>query len=75
MSDYYPPNTHVFVVMPGDPHTGEVGTVTETRNDAGDMVHKVQFCEGRDDYPHHVGYYLADELRDARLYRRRERRG
>lgn len=65
MSHYYPPHTRVRVVMTGDPHTGEVGTVTETRNNAGDMVHKVQFCEGRDDYPHHVGYYIAEELRRA----------
>lgn len=67
MTGYYPPDTRVLVVGPGgDPHLGEVGTVTETFNDGGDMVHRVAFCEERDTYPHHTGYYEAWELRDIR---------
>jgi hypothetical protein len=46
MSDYYPPNTRVLVVLPHDEYTGHVGTVTATYNDGGDMVHRVRFCTG-----------------------------
>jgi hypothetical protein len=55
MSDYYPPNTHVLVVMSGDPFTGQVGKVVSTRNDGGDMVHKVEFSAELNGYPHPDG--------------------
>ena len=66
MSDYYPPNTRVLVVLPGDPFTGQVGTVTATHNDGGDMVHRVEFSAELNGYPSPDGYYLAHELRYAR---------
>lgn len=56
MSDYYPPRTRVRVIVAGDPFTGRLGVVDETRNDAGDMVHRVAFRDGgRADY-------YADEI-------------
>jgi hypothetical protein len=67
MSDYYPPNTRVLVVVPGDEYTGEVGTVTATFNDGGEMVHRVRFCIGHHGELCHSAYYEAHELRDARL--------
>jgi hypothetical protein len=53
---YYPPLTVVRVVVPGDLYTGQTGTVTATRNDAGDMVHRVVFAGGSADF-------LGNELR------------
>jgi hypothetical protein len=60
MTDYYPPNTRVRVVVPADPFTGWSGVVTETFNEAGEMVHKVAFGDGNS------AYYEAEELRRAR---------
>jgi hypothetical protein len=70
MSDYYPPNTLVLVVVSGDEYTGEVGTVTETFNDGGDLVHRVRFCTGHHGVLCHSAYYEANELRRAPRQRR-----
>jgi hypothetical protein len=67
MSDYYPPNTRVLVVLPRDEYTSYVGTVTATYNDGGDMVHRVRFCTGHHGALCHSAYYEAHELRDARV--------
>ncbi|MCV7259196.1 hypothetical protein [Mycobacterium shimoidei] len=56
---YYAPPTRVFVLLPGDPHTGQRGVVVSTRNDAGDMWHRVQFADGA------TADYLAEELAAA----------
>lgn len=63
----YPP-LRVRVVVAGDPHTGQVGGVQRIiLNDDHGLVYVVRFCGDRDNYPHHVGYYLRDELTvDAR---------
>ena len=55
--DYYRPGTSVRVVLRDDPFTGRFGTVASTRNDAGDMVHRVEFGGGE------WATYLAPELR------------
>lgn len=65
MTDYYPPNTRVLVVVPLDEYTGEVGTVIATYNDGGDMVHRVRFCTCHHGTLCHSAYYEADELRPA----------
>lgn len=58
--DYYPPKSNVRVMVPCDPFTGRTGVVTETFNDAGDMIHKVAFGDGN------CAYYEAHELIDTR---------
>jgi hypothetical protein len=65
MTDYYPPNSRVLVVLPGDEYTGQIGTVTETFNDGGDLVHRVRFCTGHHGVLCHCAYYEANELRRA----------
>jgi hypothetical protein len=65
MSDYYPPNTRVLVVAPGDPYTGQVGTVVGTWNDAGDLIHTVRFCTDHYGSGCHTAHYPADELRSS----------
>jgi hypothetical protein len=65
-ADYYPPNSRVCIVVPADPFTGWVGTVDRTYNDAGDMVHRVQFGDGN------CAYYMAEELRHTRANRERK---
>lgn len=59
MTDYYPPDSQVRVVVPADPFTGWSGVVTETFNDGGDMIHKVAFGDGN------CAYYEAHELARA----------
>ena len=56
---YFRNGTPVLIRVPADPFTGWVGTVTETFNDAGDVVHKVAFGDGN------TAYYLFDDLRFA----------
>nr|WP_313774281.1 hypothetical protein [Mycobacterium sp.] len=56
---YYPPRTRVVVLVPGDPYTGERGSVESTRNVAGDMEHRVRFADGA------TAVYYADELLGA----------
>lgn len=53
---YYPPHSRVVVVLPGDPRTGQRGTVDSTRNVGGDMEHRVRFADGGN------AAYFADEL-------------
>jgi hypothetical protein len=65
-ADYYPPNSYVCVVVPADPFTGWSGVVTETFNDAGEMVHKVAFGDGN------TAYYEASELLSTRANRNSE---
>jgi hypothetical protein len=59
MTDYYPPNSYVRVVVPADPFTGWFGVVDHTFNDDSDVVHRVQFGDGNS------AYYEAHELRRA----------
>lgn len=62
-ADYYPPNSHVRVVAPDDPYDpfkDWSGTVDWTRNDGGEMVHRVRFGDGNS------SWYYADELIDTR---------
>jgi len=62
-ADYYPPNTRVCVAAPEDgtdPFRGWVGTVDWTRNDGGEMVHRVRFDDGNS------SWYYAHELIDTR---------
>jgi hypothetical protein len=56
---YYPPNSRVVVLLPGDPYTGERGHVVSTRNAAGDMEHRVRFADGA------TAVYYAEELLGA----------
>lgn len=60
MTDYYPPNSPVRIVVSADPFTGWSGVITETFNDAGDMIHKVAFGDGN------CAYYEAHELASTR---------
>jgi hypothetical protein len=62
MIDYFHPGASVVVIAHGDPFTGQVGTVTATFNDAGDMIHVVKFGEAF----HESAHYYASELTDAR---------
>jgi len=56
----------LLVVTGGDPHTGRVGVVENTfTDDDGDPVYAVRFCGDRDNFPHHLGYYLRDEVEPA----------
>lgn len=56
---YYPPNSRVVVLLPGDPYTRQRGIVTSTRNVAGDMEHRVRFADGA------TAVYYAEELLGA----------
>jgi hypothetical protein len=59
----YLPGTRVCVLLAGERYTGQVGTVESTFTDEdGDLVHAVRFGGDRDNYPHHLAYYLRDEL-------------
>jgi hypothetical protein len=60
MSGEYPPSSYVRVVVPADPFTGWSGVVTDTFNDAGEMVHKDAFGDGN------CAYHEAHELKDVR---------
>jgi hypothetical protein len=53
------PPLRVRVVLPGDPYTGEVGTVERVISDDGGLVYVVRF--GR----WHTAYYRRDELTAA----------
>jgi hypothetical protein len=53
---YYPPNTRVVVLLPGDKYTGERGDIISTRNVQGDMEHRVRFADGA------TAVYYAEEL-------------
>lgn len=53
---YYPPNARVVVLVPRDPYTGQRGVVVSTRNDSGDMWHRVRFADGA------TADYLPEEL-------------
>ncbi|ORA69185.1 hypothetical protein BST23_00530 [Mycolicibacterium elephantis] len=57
---YYPPKTRVVVLAHAPlPHAGQRGTVVSTRNDAGEMWHRVRFGDGA------TAEYLAEELAGA----------
>jgi hypothetical protein len=56
---YYPPNSRVVVLLPGDPYTGKRGVVVSTRNVAGDMEHRVRFADAT------TAVYYAEELLGA----------
>jgi hypothetical protein len=56
---YYPPNSRVVVLLPGEPHTGQRCVVVSTRNIAGDMEHRVRFADGT------TAIYYAEELLGA----------
>jgi hypothetical protein len=58
-ASYYPPNSRVIVLLPGEAHTGKRGVVVSTRNVAGDMEHRVRFADGA------TAVYYADELLGA----------
>jgi hypothetical protein len=49
----------VFVLVSGDLYSGQRGTVVSTRNDAGDMWHRVRFADGA------TADYLPEELAAA----------
>jgi hypothetical protein len=57
---YYDRGHRVVVITPPAPHYGQVGVVTGTYNDAGDMVHRVAFDSGDS-----TGDYFTDELVSA----------
>lgn len=62
----YEPGARIRVVLPGEDFTGEVGTVEGTfTDDEHGLVYAVWFCGDRDNYPHHLAYYLRDELEPA----------
>ena len=66
MSAVHARGSRVLVVMPGDPHSGEVGDVERSWvNEDGEREYAVRFCAERDRYPHHLGHYLADEIEPA----------
>jgi hypothetical protein len=50
------------VLLPGDPYTGEVGTVQRVTDDEDGLVYVVQFCERHGDSICHTAYYRRDEL-------------
>lgn len=56
---YYPPNSRVVVLLPGDRYTRQRGIVDSTRNVAGDMEHRVRFPDGGS------AVYYAEELLGA----------
>ncbi len=62
MSAHPQPSMRVRVLLPGDPHTGSVGTLTRIISDEDGLIYVVRFCGERDNYPHHTGYYRRDEL-------------
>lgn len=45
-TDRYQPGTRVQVTVPNDPHAKQIGMVTRTYAEAGDMVHVVEFTDG-----------------------------
>jgi hypothetical protein len=62
-TEQYQPGTQVRVLLAGERYTGHVGVVESTfTDDEGDLVHAVRFCGDRDNYPHHLAYYLRDEV-------------
>jgi hypothetical protein len=61
---YYDAGHRVLVSTPRDPHHGQVGVVTGTYNDRGDMVHRVAFESG-DTTGATTGDYFTDELVSA----------
>lgn len=56
--DYYRRGTRVRVAVSGDPRNRQQGRVVSSYNDAGDMVHVVEFGG-------ETGEYITEELRSA----------
>jgi len=62
----YQPGAQVRVVLDGERYRGHVGVVeTTVTDDDGYLVYAVRFCGDRDNYPHHLAYYLSDEVEPA----------
>ncbi|KMO73886.1 hypothetical protein [Mycolicibacterium chubuense] len=64
--DYYKRGTRVRVALSGDPRNRQQGRVVSSYNDAGDMVHVVEFGGGE------TGEYITEELRSAEVGNRWE---
>ena len=52
----------VRVLTPGDPYTGQVGTVQRVVTDEDGLTYFVRFCEGHSSAICHTAYYQRDEL-------------
>lgn len=59
------PPLRVRVVLPGDPYTGETGTVTRTIDDEDGLICVVRFCIGHNGDLCHTAYYRRGELATA----------